>query len=306
MAKKEDKQIRNLMDLCDYFGAESPEDLNSTIYRATACGASLSIYSGHPGHEEKQSWDFRVSRRYAGTAAERFSVNVRRPDRKSRAYIPIAHRSVPEEIRQYFLIKEGTSEIDREQLDMSWEEWMAMASDRSQMWRRWGPLPFGETVGSDRYGTLTLRCRVDYVLGRAWHNGDDWSEVDPEEITGFTIQSIVEGSEVTVDSNLFEFPVIEAEVDQWMKDMDEITSFYWERDNSENYRLFFKDEVRAYVRSTWGKISWFEAEDVPELVKKAVEKIVCNPPRVEDCQGYPIYDLGDGWKMEEYCDDSDY
>ena len=35
--------IRNLEELCDYFGAEAPARLNRRIYKDTSCGASISV-----------------------------------------------------------------------------------------------------------------------------------------------------------------------------------------------------------------------------------------------------------------------
>lgn len=82
-----------------------------------------------------------------------------------------------------------------------------------------------------------------YENGFALHNGDtsagrwkndrtheqsegiSWS--NPGTPYGFTIQTIVEGSDATVDSDVFKFPVSSQEVDDWIKDMESRASELW-------------------------------------------------------------------------------
>jgi hypothetical protein len=47
--------IRSLADLCDYWGAETPEDLNSRVYAETTCGAYISILLEY---EDEDGWGF--------------------------------------------------------------------------------------------------------------------------------------------------------------------------------------------------------------------------------------------------------
>ena len=58
--------------------------------------------------------------------------------------------------------------------------------------------------------------------------------VRPEDVTGFTIQTIVEGSDATVDSDLFTFPVKTAAVDKWIKDMEAEAARLWEAANADD------------------------------------------------------------------------
>lgn len=112
-----DHLIENLEDLCHYLSADEPRQLNWRIYKATACGASISLY-----------------------------------------------------------LKDGT----------------------------------------------------------AIHNGDDaWEKLPMDtEIRGFTIQTIVEGSDATVDSEEFELPVHESEVDKWIAEMEGEADVLWQDANN--------------------------------------------------------------------------
>lgn len=69
--------------------------------------------------------------------------------------------------------------------------------------------------------------------GSEKHNGDDWTGVT--EITGFTIQTIVEGSEATVDSDFFELPVDKATVDEWMEYMEGEAKVLWNEANGSEF-----------------------------------------------------------------------
>lgn len=106
------KMIKNLNDLCEYFGADTPSDLNRRVYKDTDCGASIS---------------------------------VRTPD------------------------------------------------------------------------------------GKWHHNGDNWDTV--EAIDCFTIQTIVEGSDATVDSDEFVLPVKTKDVDVWIKTMEAEAEVLWKEAN---------------------------------------------------------------------------
>lgn len=69
--------------------------------------------------------------------------------------------------------------------------------------------------------------------GTAIHNGDRRFDDLPigTGVRGFTIQTIVEGSDATVDSDEFVLPVAESSVDAWLKYMEEKASGEWEKVN---------------------------------------------------------------------------
>ena len=65
----------------------------------------------------------------------------------------------------------------------------------------------------------------------AWfHNGTDWSVVTA--IRAFTIQTIIENSDATVDSHVFHLPVPTIEVDRWMEYMEQEASSLWDEANN--------------------------------------------------------------------------
>lgn len=61
--------------------------------------------------------------------------------------------------------------------------------------------------------------------GRWHHNGQDWRGV--HKIVAFTIQTIVEGSDATVDSDPFVLPVAVADVDRWIEYMEAEADRLW-------------------------------------------------------------------------------
>lgn len=69
--------------------------------------------------------------------------------------------------------------------------------------------------------------------GRWLHNGDRRWETLPRStpVLGFTIQTIVEGSEATVDSPTFALPVRESEIREWIADMEAEASRLWAEAN---------------------------------------------------------------------------
>lgn len=73
--------------------------------------------------------------------------------------------------------------------------------------------------------------------GRWLHNGtsrqlDRWNTV--RAIRAFTVQTIVEGSEATVDSPRFVLPVTAASVDAWVREMEAEAARLWTEANGED------------------------------------------------------------------------
>jgi hypothetical protein len=140
------------------------------------------------------------------------------------------------------------------------------------------------------------------------HNGEHWRLSKRTNLIGFTIQSIVEGSDVTVDSEEFVIPVETSKVDEWMKSMEEETDFYWERDNLQHWKLTGPDEKEYYFKTGWGDPKWeFKDGDVPENVKKKVIDWI--EERFEDGESKEDYETEfkfgvKGWTVSEYIDDS--
>lgn len=143
------KMINNLKDLCDYFCADEPAELNRRIYKDTACGASISVCVSSDG----------------GSAVQ----------------------------------------------------WV--------------------------------------------HNGDDlWRELTiATPLLAFTIQTIVEGSDATVDSAPFNIPCSTTEIDRWMTEMEDEASALWKQANTLLYAVSGQG-IDALVRENWGDLEVEEGE----------------------------------------------
>jgi hypothetical protein len=142
------------------------------------------------------------------------------------------------------------------------------------------------------------------------HNGMSWRVTKRTNLIGFTIQSVVDGSEVTVCSEEFVLPVDTEKIDEWMQEMDEQTRFYWYRDNMFHWKLTGPDRKEYFFDSGWGEPKWhFNLEEVPENVRNRVVSWI--DKRYENCQGDAHYDKPfrfgcKGWTVEEYQNNSTY
>jgi hypothetical protein len=100
--------------------------------------------------------------------------------------------------------------------------------------------------GADTPAGLNRRIYKDTACGASlslllsddtWlHNGDQrLRSLDVETpITGFTIQTIVEGSDATVDSDTFVLPVRQSEVKHWIADMEAEADRLWHEANDDD------------------------------------------------------------------------
>jgi hypothetical protein len=71
------------------------------------------------------------------------------------------------------------------------------------------------------------------TLDGVWHhNGDNWSDITA--IQAFTIQTIIEGSEATVESDVFVLPVAATEVDAWLAHMEAEAERLWDAAHAED------------------------------------------------------------------------
>jgi hypothetical protein len=127
-------------------------------------------------------------------------------------------------------------------------------------------------------------------------------------LRGFTIQSIVEGSDVYIYGEYMDHETTKKDVYDWIEEMERQVEFYWKRDNYRHFMLIDPDGVEIYVNS---EFDWEEVEeDVPKEVKEAFVNMICGNP--ED-QCFPSfeedteYDIeGTGWKFKEFMDDCVY
>jgi len=88
------------------------------------------------------------------------------------------------------------------------------------------------------YKGTACGASISLELPDRWiHNGDRdpaWATVTDAECTGFTIQTIVEGSDATVDSEPFRFPVTVANLDGWIEYMENEANSLWHEANDDD------------------------------------------------------------------------
>lgn len=181
--------ITNLDDLCNFLSADTPALMNKRLYKATACGASISV--------------------------------LLTPE----AYVALG----PIDVWPGWSCCDGREYQSR--------PWMRTVKDRAKVARQ-------EAAGVVRHkcpacGKVITVRRISQALTvpdrGAWiHNGSElWERLTRETpIVGFTIQTIVEGSEATVDSDLFKLPVTGAEIDGWIAQMESEAAMLWEEANA--------------------------------------------------------------------------
>jgi len=98
--------------------------------------------------------------------------------------------------------------------------------------------------------------------GDAFHNGDETFQdlTTEDELDGFTIQTIVEGSDATVDSEYFSVPIDTDKIDKWLEFMEAEADFLWkeahqdEIDELDPIEQWLKDqdlECDGYSHGTW-------------------------------------------------------
>jgi hypothetical protein len=222
-----------------------------------------------------------------------YFVVVRSADAGAGApYLSLMDARVPDEVRTYF--QSSPNDYNPDKTDIDDETWEKIASRRDDRfhWRRWGKrYPQG---GFDRYGTMNLPVLVGHQSGRAWHCGDDWSDLDadPSQAAGFTIQTIVEGSDETVDSDRFEFPVFDNEIDSWMKGMEAEASWLWKRDNGDWYQIYNAagDEIGIVV-NIWGDIEWV-GDNLPDPMKVAINDLFNREAHLDPESHMPLDQAG--------------
>ena len=82
------------------------------------------------------------------------------------------------------------------------------------------------------------------------------------------------------------FPFKASEFERDEKYMEEETSFYWERDNSNWYRVVVDNDREYYIRNTWGDIKWDGDKPYPKLVKKVEAFIEEHSDDIPEEPGY--------------------
>lgn len=139
------------------------------------------------------------------------------------------------------------------------------------------------------------------VTGHGWiHNGASaWEQLTVESpLEAFTIQTIVEGSDATVDSDIFKLPVATKDIDEWIEYMEEESTRLWQQANTFLFLVTKEGYTEAYLRSGWG-IEW--EGDFPHWIPaKTRKRIIEHANDIEsDWDFDPEEDVVDGWTVKK-------
>lgn len=304
--------IRNLSDLCSFFGADAPWLLNHRMYKDTGCGASISIHVGKSRvvkylytfiFEQEKSHpvvkDIRKGGRYADYSD--VHVDVRHLFRLRKDSNDNIFSSVFDNLKDFVDACQKFCEKDKTFVRVRQEEDFVKILSVEKVIEKF----------PDDTPTLTgVKIKVLHNHlhdnSRWLHNGDKWEVTKRTNLLGFTIQTIVEGSDVTIDSEEFVVPVSTQEVDDWIQEMEAQASFYWNRDNLTHWKLTDPNGKEYFFDSGWGENKWHD-EGVPETVKKKVAKWIEGGVDDDTVQVGKRYRFGvKDWYVEEYDDDSTY
>jgi hypothetical protein len=183
--------IANLSDLCILFGAVSFKDLNRQVYLNTICGASISIYGTIPMSEASPKQYENAKDTYLRdllmTEYQRIlpllQVAYHRASKKEQIHISKTENEF------HHSLSKITAFVD-------WARSIVP-----------GAFPVTDIAVPDR-------------IPVAYHNGHLDFIPASFVLTGFTIQTTVEGSDAEVNSDVFPLGTTKAEVDAWIDRME--------------------------------------------------------------------------------------
>lgn len=185
--------INAFADLCTHFGSDlSLASLNRRIYKDTECGASISVYGTLPAAEAPAD--------AVATQQRKQSIEY---DRVLPTLMAAYAKATPE---------------DRARIEADDALFHTGKPDAIIAWAR--------TLVPDAFPTATPE-RVSVVF----HNGQRDRLPESFLLTGFTIQSIVEGSDASVNSELFPIGTPGEQIDAWMADMEAQVDSLWQEAN---------------------------------------------------------------------------
>lgn len=155
-----------------------------------------------------------------------------------------------------------------------------------------------------REGVLTVRQELEIPeqYAEVYYEDNEVNDLNPDDIIGIKIGSIVEGSDVEIDPVTLMFPFDPAEVDRVIQEINDEASFYWERDNSDHFCLNAPNGSVYTISHCWGEIKWCMKLKSSKVVK-AVEKILNedlvteydSPFEIEGCKGWTLTKYMNDW-----------
>jgi len=275
-------QITNFKDLCQFFSADSPAELNRRVYKGTDCGASISV---------------RVGRIAKGTRRTKL---VFRKGPKGIAVLKAAYdlqtglalTHVSKGLEDLFDLKAAGKATVSNAMPSYSKLYRALVGHAKSGHKLLDSFTVERTFNASA-GVFLVVVREDWTRDSTkWiHNGGDWSKLTLKSpLVSFSIQTIVEGSDVTVDGDEMTLPVATKAVDDWIKEMEAQASFYWDRDNSHWLAVRRDGKPAGWAKETWGKYSF--DPDVPHNVRKGIRALVsgqsvgATPVAIPGCKGW--------------------
>jgi hypothetical protein len=127
-----------------------------------------------------------------------------------------------------------------------------------------------------------------------------------KNIIGLKIGSIVEGSEVEVGPEELLFPFSQKDLDKAVNNINEEASFYWKRDNTDNYLIKKNDKNVAFTSWTeWDSKPFWDKDFSKHVITASWKKKIWDAIHAKRTEGWTgTFKLTVGpYEVEEYIDD---
>ena len=296
---KTTKTVKNLKSLCNYFFARDPKELNRILYSSTNCGASISLHLGTVKEEVLS-----CSIMFFETSDGKSQYDKLIIDSMIFFHNVFENiEDIPEDIRNFFCMQECNE-------DKILPEKLGFETLCEAVKKRLGKtLHNGKIFLKDcsiEENVLQVNFNYNKIEDKSYwvHNGDDRVISIKEPLIGFTIQTIVEGSDVNVDSDEFMVPVKTSEINKWVQHMEEEASFYWKRDNNMHLRIKGPNDVVLYCDYGWnGNLEDMSEEELfTEELKTAIIQLVNDQVNFQNNTEYKLPGHK-GWIVESFISD---
>ena len=258
--------VHNLQEFLDSRGCgDSPWQWARAFYKYTPCGPwSVFIMKDQPARVDH--WSIIVGRG---------------PDGKLRAIPAFGELPPLDVIIRFGFNEQGLPNKDDREYTSSLKKYQAALEDYRERLRSkddlsfdlW-PGPTNPLPGERRHILIgiTIPRKATYReiyyedIGRKDADGNE-IVVDLDLCAGVKFGSIVEGSEAYSGPFDYLFPFDTEVFDRDVQHMEDETSFYWHRDNSQWYTVQVRDNT-YYLRNTWGDVAWEGGKPSTKLRKK--------------------------------------
>jgi hypothetical protein len=190
----------------------------------------------------------------------------------------------------------------------SWDEYKKLIDDYIARDKKSSKSRSIKIIPNDDKNALLIRSSIDISRELEDHYYEG-TQVDPDDIIGIRLGSIVEGSDVSCDTVELMFPFDTQSLEDALEGINQQAKFYWERDNSHWYIVKNEEGETFTFHETWGDIQW--DRNPPENVQRAAQNFV-NGDGMYNEDGRRIVDMETftpltvGWSIMEYVNDCTY